>query len=136
MAAKIEKLARGDPIVPPCDRCRRLKYDCTKHLTACSACTKKHAKCSWKDVKEGELVGMAPFVSVQGIAQSTENGYATSAASLQENSDPGLRTVERGGEGKASLQAPTEELARRPELAADHAVLTQVASTVAAAGTQ
>lgn len=55
MAAKIEKLARGDPIYPPCDRCRRLKFECTKHLTACSACTKKHAKCSWKDVKEGEV---------------------------------------------------------------------------------
>jgi hypothetical protein len=54
MAAKIEKLARGDPIYPPCDRCRRLKFECTKHLTACSACTKKHAKCSWKDIKEGE----------------------------------------------------------------------------------
>ena len=54
LAAKIEKLARGDPIYPPCDRCRRLKFECTKHLTACSACTKKHAKCSWKDIKEGE----------------------------------------------------------------------------------
>jgi hypothetical protein len=55
MASKIEKLSRGDAIYPPCDRCRRLKFDCTKHLTACQACTKKHAKCSWKDIKEGEL---------------------------------------------------------------------------------
>ena len=54
MAAKIEKFARGDLICPPCDRCRRLKFECTKHLTACSACTKKHAKCSWRDVKDGE----------------------------------------------------------------------------------
>lgn len=55
MANRIEKLARGDPIWPPCDRCRRLKFDCAKHLTACTACTKKHAKCSWKDVREPEL---------------------------------------------------------------------------------
>ncbi|KAK6582800.1 hypothetical protein PZA11_005208 [Diplocarpon coronariae] len=55
MASKIEKLSRGDPVYPPCDRCRRLKFDCTKHLTACQACTKKHAKCSWKDIREGEL---------------------------------------------------------------------------------
>ena len=55
MAAKIEKLARGDIIDPPCDRCRRLRFECTKHLTACSACTKKHAKCSWKDIRDGEL---------------------------------------------------------------------------------
>lgn len=55
MAVKIEKLSRGDPIDPPCDRCRRLKYHCTKHLTACQACTKKHAKCQWSDIQEGEL---------------------------------------------------------------------------------
>lgn len=29
--------------------------DCLKNLTACQGCTKKHAKCSWKDVKEEEL---------------------------------------------------------------------------------
>jgi len=55
MASKIEKLRRGDAVFPPCDRCRRLKFDCTKHLTACQACTKKHAKCSWRDIQEGEL---------------------------------------------------------------------------------
>lgn len=79
MAAKIEKLARGDPIFPPCDRCRRLKFDCTKHLTACSACTKKHAKCSWKDIKEGEL-DYVPQVPVSNENQRPlgENGYGTS----------------------------------------------------------
>lgn len=74
MAARIEKLARGDVINPPCDRCRRLKFECTKHLTACSACTKKHAKCSWKDVKEGEL-DAAPAMSLQSSTQG-ENGGA------------------------------------------------------------
>jgi hypothetical protein len=29
--------------------------DCTKNLTACMGCTKKHAKCAWKDVVEDEM---------------------------------------------------------------------------------
>lgn len=55
MVARMEQLLRGDRIMPPCDRCRRLHMDCLKNLTACMGCTKKHAKCSWKDVVDGEL---------------------------------------------------------------------------------
>lgn len=55
MVARMEELQRGERILPPCDRCRRLHMDCLKNLTACMGCTKKHAKCSWKDVKEDEL---------------------------------------------------------------------------------
>ncbi|OXV10531.1 hypothetical protein Egran_01708 [Elaphomyces granulatus] len=55
MVARMEELQRGERILPPCDRCRRLHMDCLKNLTACMGCTKKHAKCSWKDVKEEEL---------------------------------------------------------------------------------
>lgn len=79
MTAKIEKLSRGDPITPPCDRCRRLGFDCTKHLTACSACTKKHAKCSWKDIKESELQFVPPFgpasTPPQSQAGKTADGF-------------------------------------------------------------
>ena len=32
-----------------------LRLDHEVHLTACQGCTKKHAKCSWKDVREEEL---------------------------------------------------------------------------------
>ena len=53
--ARMEQLNRGDRVQPPCDRCRRLHMDCLKNLTACMGCTKKHAKCSWKDVTEQEL---------------------------------------------------------------------------------
>lgn len=53
--ARMEQLNRGDRVQPPCDRCRRLHMDCLKNLTACMGCTKKHAKCSWKDVEEQEL---------------------------------------------------------------------------------
>ncbi|KAL8974580.1 MAG: hypothetical protein Q9197_001172 [Variospora fuerteventurae] len=56
MMARMEQLNRGDRVQPPCDRCRRLHMDCLKNLTACMGCTKKHAKCSWKDVSEQELV--------------------------------------------------------------------------------
>lgn len=55
MMTLTESLERGDTIVPPCDRCRRLNIACEKHMTACRGCTKKHAKCSWKNVKPEEL---------------------------------------------------------------------------------
>lgn len=55
MTARIEKLTKGDTIYPPCDRCRRLRVQCVKHLTACQGCTKKHAKCGWKTISEDEL---------------------------------------------------------------------------------
>ena len=61
MVARMEQLLRGDRIIPPCDRCRRLHMDCLKNLTACMGCTKKHAKCSWKDVVDNELIEN-PFV--------------------------------------------------------------------------
>lgn len=55
MVARMEELQRGERVSPPCDRCRRLHMDCLKNLTACVGCTKKHAKCSWRDVQEGEI---------------------------------------------------------------------------------
>jgi hypothetical protein len=57
MVHRMESLAKGERILPPCDRCRRLHMDCLKNLTACMGCTKKHAKCSWKEVRESELRG-------------------------------------------------------------------------------
>jgi hypothetical protein len=57
MIARMETLKRGDRVLPPCDRCRRLHMDCVKNLTACQGCTKKHAKCSWRDVRESEVFG-------------------------------------------------------------------------------
>lgn len=63
MVARMEELQRGERVIPPCDRCRRLHMDCLKNLTACMGCTKKHAKCSWREVKEEELraaYGSAP----------------------------------------------------------------------------
>ena len=56
MVSRMEGLHKGDRVLPPCDRCRRLHMDCLKNLTACMGCTKKHAKCSWKEVREEELM--------------------------------------------------------------------------------
>ena len=60
MVSRMEQLQRGDRIQPPCDRCRRLHMDCQKNLTACIGCTRKHAKCSWKDVVDDELKNYVP----------------------------------------------------------------------------
>lgn len=55
MVSRMEVMQKGERVLPPCDRCRRLHMDCLKNLTACWGCTKKHAKCSWRDVREEEL---------------------------------------------------------------------------------
>lgn len=56
----MEGIQKGDRVLPPCDRCRRLHMDCLKNLTACMGCTKKHAKCSWKEVRDVELRAYPP----------------------------------------------------------------------------
>ena len=72
MVTRTESLLRGERILPPCDRCRRLHMDCLKNLTACMGCTKKHAKCSWKDVREEELRMLRS--SMQSVSPSSESG--------------------------------------------------------------
>ncbi|KAI4263519.1 MAG: hypothetical protein L6R42_001341 [Xanthoria sp. 1 TBL-2021] len=74
MMARMEQLNRGDRVQPPCDRCRRLHMDCSKNLTACIGCTRKHAKCSWKDVTEQELRDNPP------ILRSTREGAMDSGS--------------------------------------------------------
>ncbi|RVX72572.1 hypothetical protein B0A52_03968 [Exophiala mesophila] len=59
MVRRMDNMWKGDRVIPPCDRCRRLHMDCLKNLTACMGCTKKHAKCSWKEVKADELQGIS-----------------------------------------------------------------------------
>lgn len=142
MAAKIEKLARGDAIYPPCDRCRRLNFDCTKHLTACTACTKKHAKCSWRDIRDSEL-GSVPQFANGASPPAGENG-SLHGSPLAGNPDPGLgalqekrgsmvvepsqqqRTGGKGTEGHAPVHR------RADSLAEEGAILTQIASAATA----
>ena len=96
MLARMEQLNRGDRVLPPCDRCRRLHMDCLKNLTACQGCTKKHAKCSWKDVTDQELLDN-PFVSradrekQMGVTQNDDRSVSPNAG-VAEAEDP-LRPV-------------------------------------------
>jgi hypothetical protein len=86
MVHKMETLAKGERILPPCDRCRRLHMDCLKNLTACMGCTKKHAKCSWKEVREVELRGnyahpLGTNSNVHSETSDHESGDRASTAS-------------------------------------------------------
>lgn len=53
--AHMDSLPRGQRVMPPCDRCRRLRMDCVKNLTSCAGCTRKHTRCHWRDVSREEL---------------------------------------------------------------------------------
>ncbi|KAF2757006.1 hypothetical protein EJ05DRAFT_539098 [Pseudovirgaria hyperparasitica] len=77
MVLRMESLSKGERILPPCDRCRRLHMDCLKNLTACAGCTKKHAKCSWREVREGEIrSGFAEMARLASLGQSGGGGGA------------------------------------------------------------
>ncbi|KAG8630743.1 hypothetical protein KVT40_002362 [Elsinoe batatas] len=81
--AHMESLPRGSRVMPPCDRCRRLKMDCLKNLTSCQGCTKKHARCHWKEVGRDEIEGLEGF-GVEGAmaAHSGGEGGNTSGGSI------------------------------------------------------
>ncbi|KAE8448742.1 hypothetical protein EG329_008957 [Mollisiaceae sp. DMI_Dod_QoI] len=134
MATKIEKLHRGDPIDPPCDRCRRLKFECTKHLTACQACTKKHAKCSWKDIKEGELDGVPQASVASPQRQPTAgNGHllADSPLFVPENPSP------TGQQNQSTLSVTEDErMEDDSKFLQEHSMLAQIATAAEAASRQ
>ncbi|KAJ5274668.1 hypothetical protein N7497_005269 [Penicillium chrysogenum] len=79
MVARMEELQRGERVIPPCDRCRRLHMDCLKNLTACVGCTKKHAKCSWRDVKEEEITAMRAGNTTSTVSHERSDKDRTSA---------------------------------------------------------
>lgn len=85
----MESLPRGSRIMPPCDRCRRLKMDCLKNLSSCGGCTKKHARCHWKEVSREEVQGLDGFEEAERLANEYANGtrrfsaeYAASDTSM------------------------------------------------------
>jgi hypothetical protein len=156
MMAKMEKLARGEPIWPPCDRCRRLRMDCTKYLTACAGCTKKHAKCAWNDITEEEIAYLDGGLAASGVAEDEDANTivgTSAAADLNANLDPGLRAgnarVVEGqqlgnGEGSAAgrnsvrldVSPAGRGNGRNRDVRDADTFLSQMASTAAAAATQ
>lgn len=100
MMARMEQLNRGDRVQPPCDRCRRLHMDCLKNLTACMGCTKKHAKCSWKDVEEQELKDHPFVLRIRNKEEGTSEGEGSRS----------------GGDGSRKRQYSQERGVRDEEL--------------------
>jgi hypothetical protein len=136
MTARVEKMIRGDGIWPPCDRCRRLRMDCTKHLTACSGCTKKHAKCTWKDMTQEEMLYIT-----QMDASMAENGTLQVEIPTNANLDPGLSgssgaSLEIGsGNDDGTIFVVDHSKARKTGgTPADHSVLGQKAPPATVAG--
>lgn len=127
MMLRMEQLNRGDRVQPPCDRCRRLHMDCLKNLTACMGCTRKHAKCSWKDVEEQELKDH-PFVprvvAEDDIGDKGSEGKGSDGESLPRSSglrkeysrEEGVRDEELLGEDESG----DEEGPRREEVIERH----------------
>ena len=111
MVSRMELLQRGDRVQPPCDRCRRLHMDCLKNLTACLGCTKKHAKCSWKDVIDDELQNYMP---PEPLHSELDDGVSQRSGSLttvdvQKKRDygEGVRDEELLGEDESD-ESPSE----------------------------
>ena len=88
----VETLGKGDEIAPPCDRCRRLKLECVKHLTACQGCTRKHAKCTWRTASESEMAGLR----TRGRKRKAELRVDTGGGAAEEKRE--------GGKGEAGLE--------------------------------
>ena len=76
--------------------------DCTKNLTACLGCTKKHAKCSWKDVDEEELRGYQP----PSLKPYIEEELASERSA---STEPKKKEYKREGQGVADEELLGED---------------------------
>ncbi len=84
MVKHMDTMFRGERVIPPCDRCRRLHMDCLKNLTACMGCTKKHAKCSWRDVSVDELQNM--YANVISTTERKRDGLTSNPSPARQPS--------------------------------------------------
>lgn len=129
MVRRMDNMWKGDRVIPPCDRCRRLHMDCLKNLTACMGCTKKHAKCSWKEVKASELqmVGgqasspdreTGPPLTAPEFAPPLSAGSTIEVAGRPSEEPPGAASIAR-----ASLELSGDHSDMIKEDATKHAAL-------------
>ena len=102
MLSRMDSMQRGDRVLPPCDRCRRLHMDCLKNLTACLGCTKKHAKCSWKDVTDQELLDNPHPARAREEGGEPINGRDDYSPMVVDGSVQGVRDEELLGEDDVS----------------------------------
>lgn len=128
--AHMDALPRGQRVLPPCDRCRRLRMDCVKNLTSCSGCTKKHARCHWRDVSRAELGALdhlmdADYADTAGDPAGLLNGFVNgemeddadadhSEESDDDDSNP-LEDLEALGEKEEQREKELEERMREDE---------------------
>ena len=138
MMARMEQLNRGDRVQPPCDRCRRLHMDCLKNLTACMGCTKKHAKCSWKDVEEQELKDHPFVLRIRKEEEGNSEGEGSrnggdGSRKRQYSHERGVRDEELLGEDTGDEEADAGEKPASAEERRDSSVqpLAQPAATAA-----
>lgn len=108
--------------------------DCLKNLTACLGCTKKHAKCSWKDVTDQELIDNPYTPQPRDETNAAQNGGDNYSPSVgMDDTTQGVRDEELLGEdlsddGKEENQATSDHatparLSRTPPQQAMEALL-------------
>ncbi|ORY05919.1 hypothetical protein BCR34DRAFT_446131, partial [Clohesyomyces aquaticus] len=106
MVHRMESLAKGERILPPCDRCRRLHMDCLKNLTACMGCTKKHAKCSWKEVREPELRGSVSYHVGVSSGMGSESDDIEGSRDRASTGSPGITILSPPRQGVTPTTNP------------------------------
>ncbi|PNP40168.1 hypothetical protein TGAMA5MH_07823 [Trichoderma gamsii] len=144
---KTDTINKGDVIFPTCDRCRRLRLQCVKHLSACRGCTKKHARCSWRNVtdEEAEIVRHQLEIIERETQKLREEAAAAAAAADKIAAQAEASNNHGSGSGSASSSNPGEssgaaaestsqvELASRPASASASASALALAAVAAAA---
>jgi hypothetical protein len=109
---KTDRLPKGSIITPPCDRCRRLRAECIKHLTACQGCTKKHARCSWKAVTDEEAAAVRQEMGIAQYGDAETEYYQGRGGSAGFAGDfsPSTRSIEfpsrLSSEGEPGVYSP------------------------------
>ncbi|KAL7947837.1 hypothetical protein V8C42DRAFT_342844 [Trichoderma barbatum] len=113
---KTDTLNKGEIIFPPCDRCRRLRLQCVKHLTACRGCTKKHARCNWRSVTDDEAANVKEELEViYREAQNAAAALASAKASAKASASASAPQPEAD-----SIPRPASGSGAGPSIAASH----------------
>lgn len=125
--AHMDSLSRGQRVLPPCDRCRRLRMDCVKNLTSCAGCTKKHARCHWREVTRDELGALDHLMETAFAAGGHSpdnaghmNGYTNGSGDYSSQHHPDDSEDDGGDDDPLEdLEALGEKAEREQEAAAE-----------------